>query len=487
MNNKQQNSSKQITTGKYQTIVIYNNGDKYVGNRKNGKRNGSGIMYYNNGEIYEGDWKDDKRDGIGIEIVSNGERYAGNWKNGKRNGRGIQQNTAHKTISCQFSDDCANGTGEIYYDDGDKFQGEIEMNQPNCGTMYYKNGDKYVGNFDGKRYHGSGTYYFKNGDIVDVMYNYGDLVKDRIIRKVHNNKNKNAIYMQYISKHNYEDRKYFKTKYDNINVSNNYIEIQEDDKIKNREDINDKNVAHLKIFYSDRGCSSGRLEHIIQQISLIHKDVKIKSIYLSACSSNRSYYDVSGKNLFDDITKQIMGNNENCIGFVSLVKPSYTTSMKQTRKDYNNDGNIQYGIKRNASNESSITEDNEKPRKYYKDEDFEYYCILNENGKKNIYKIPADLCYWREDLIDKGIFQEAFEALKNGKDYSFTTDVRENGKLIKNKKITISLNKNIERIKPVEIRQIKPESYNDFPQYEIREVINDEAKNIKQNNNIGIK
>ena len=95
------------------------------------------------------------------------------------------------------------------------------------------------------------------------------------------------------------------------------------------------------------------------------------------------------------------------------------------------------------------------------------------------------MCYWREDLIDKGIFQEAFEALKSGKDYSFTTDVRDNGKVIKNKEITISLNKNIEKIKPVEIRPIEPI---DFPkQYEIREVINDEAKNIKQNNNIEIK
>ena len=201
-----------------------------------------------------------------------------------------------------------------------------------------------------------------------------------------------------------------------------------------------------------------------------------------------------------------MGNNEDCIGFVSLVKPSYNISMKQTTKDYNNDDNnkdnTQYGIKRNASNESnesSITENSEKPiksynnecvekpRKYYKDEDFEYYCILNEKGKKNIYKIPADLCYWREDLIDKGIFQEAFEALKSGKNYSFTTDVRDNGKVIKNKEITISLNKNIEKIKPVEIKPIESEPYICFEQYEIKEVINDEAKNIKQNNNIEIK
>ena len=585
MNNKQQNLPKKITTGKYRTIVEYNNGDKYDGNWKDGKRNGFGSMYYNNGEKYigywkndkrnglgsmhynngntyngnwkdnkrngkgtlyyekddifhynapklkckyEGNWRNDKRNGRGVETISNGERYIGDWKNGKKNGRGFQEYSGNKKISCNFSDDCANGIGVIYYDDGDVFRGRIEDNKPNYGTMryknvgtyvgnfdhgdktngtmYYKNGDKYVGNFDGKWYHGRGTYYFKDGDIVDVMYDRGDLAKDRIIRKVHNNTNKKAIYMQYISNHSNDDQKYFKNKYNQINVSNNYIDIQDDGEIKNIGDINDQKETHLKIFYSTHGGKDRSLNNTINKILLTYENVKIKSIYLSACSCHGAYYDMFNNNLFDDITKQIMGNNEDCIGFVSLVKPSYNISMKQTTKDYNNEDNnkdnTQYGIKRNASNESnesSITENSEKPiksyndecfekpRKYYKDEDFEYYCILNEKGKKNIYKIPADLCYWREDLIDKGIFQEAFEALKNGKDYSFTTDVRDNGKVIKNKKITISLNKNIERIKPVEIKPIESESYIGFQQYEIREVINDEAKNIKQNNNIKTK
>jgi len=44
----------------------YNNGDRYDGDWKNGKKEGKGIYYYNNGNRYEGDWKNDLREGKGI-------------------------------------------------------------------------------------------------------------------------------------------------------------------------------------------------------------------------------------------------------------------------------------------------------------------------------------------------------------------------------------------------------------------------------------
>ena len=44
----------------------YPNGDKYVGEYQNGKKNGKGICYFASGDTYEGDWKDNKMDGNGI-------------------------------------------------------------------------------------------------------------------------------------------------------------------------------------------------------------------------------------------------------------------------------------------------------------------------------------------------------------------------------------------------------------------------------------
>ena len=46
-------------------IKEYDNG-KYIGEWKNGKREGKGIYYWNNGDIYEGDWKNNKGEGKGI-------------------------------------------------------------------------------------------------------------------------------------------------------------------------------------------------------------------------------------------------------------------------------------------------------------------------------------------------------------------------------------------------------------------------------------
>ena len=40
--------------------MYWNNGDRYEGDWKNGKREGKGIKYYNNGTKEDGDWKDDK-------------------------------------------------------------------------------------------------------------------------------------------------------------------------------------------------------------------------------------------------------------------------------------------------------------------------------------------------------------------------------------------------------------------------------------------
>ena len=44
---------------------IFNNGNRYEGDWKNGKKEGKGIFYFNSGSRYEGDWKNDKMEGKG--------------------------------------------------------------------------------------------------------------------------------------------------------------------------------------------------------------------------------------------------------------------------------------------------------------------------------------------------------------------------------------------------------------------------------------
>ena len=50
----------------FQSLTKSDINGKYIGQLKEGKREGSGIIYWSNGDKYEGEWKNDKNDGMGI-------------------------------------------------------------------------------------------------------------------------------------------------------------------------------------------------------------------------------------------------------------------------------------------------------------------------------------------------------------------------------------------------------------------------------------
>ena len=56
------------------------NGEKYVGEFKDGRRHGQGTVSIPNGSKYEGEWKDDEFNGQGKYTFSNGGSFVGLWK-----------------------------------------------------------------------------------------------------------------------------------------------------------------------------------------------------------------------------------------------------------------------------------------------------------------------------------------------------------------------------------------------------------------------
>ena len=76
----------------YGETINYDNGDKYDGEVRNGKRHGHGTYTFGSGEksgdIYYGEWKDGKYHGQGIFSFRDGQKYFGEFKDGLPNGQG---------------------------------------------------------------------------------------------------------------------------------------------------------------------------------------------------------------------------------------------------------------------------------------------------------------------------------------------------------------------------------------------------------------
>ncbi len=84
-----------------------------------------GEMRFPNGERYVGELKDGQPHGQGTFIWPNGEKYVGEWRNGQRN-----------------------GFGRFFWADGNKYDGQFRNNKKHGqGTLTYANGRQYVGEF----------------------------------------------------------------------------------------------------------------------------------------------------------------------------------------------------------------------------------------------------------------------------------------------------------------------------------------------------
>ena len=130
-------------------FLIFPNGDKYVGEYKDGKRNGRGTFTYNDGK-YVGEWKDGEQHGQGTITWSDGGKYVGEWKDGIPNGQG----------TFTFSEYDKNGN----LSDGKKYVGSWKDGEPwsGQGTYTWSDGGKYIGDWkDGKPWNGKS--YDKDG------------------------------------------------------------------------------------------------------------------------------------------------------------------------------------------------------------------------------------------------------------------------------------------------------------------------------------
>jgi hypothetical protein len=54
---------------------------QYVGQWKDGSKNGAGKLTWSNGDVFVGNFKDDVMHGEGTLTCGNGDKYTGGWEN----------------------------------------------------------------------------------------------------------------------------------------------------------------------------------------------------------------------------------------------------------------------------------------------------------------------------------------------------------------------------------------------------------------------
>ena len=150
---------------------IWADGDKYVGEFKNGKKDGQGTYTWTNGNKYVGKFKDDKLNGQGTYTFLNGNKYVGAFKNDQRNGQGTYTFASGDKYVGKFKHDKFSGQGTYTYGAntkwaGYKYVGEFENDKRNGhGTFTFANGRKQVGEFKNDVLNGFAITYFANGTI----------------------------------------------------------------------------------------------------------------------------------------------------------------------------------------------------------------------------------------------------------------------------------------------------------------------------------
>ena len=157
------------------------NGTKYVGEFKDGKRNGQFNVRYTNGEIFDGEFKADNREGQGTLIFPNGNRYVGKFKDGSLNGQGVLTYSNGDQYVGEFKDNKRNGYFTFTFSSGHRYVGEMkDDNRNGQGTETWPNGAKYIGEFKDDKQDGKGSEYRSDGSLLrSGIWENGNFVGSR--------------------------------------------------------------------------------------------------------------------------------------------------------------------------------------------------------------------------------------------------------------------------------------------------------------------
>lgn len=119
---------------------------------------------YKNGNIYIGEWLNGKRDGNGKHIWSNGDVYSGEWKDDMQHGWGKSDWIDGSCYKGSYVKNIKEGTGEYIWKDNSKYIGEWRSNEMDGhGEYHWTDGRKYIGSWKRSKMEGYGVFFWLDG------------------------------------------------------------------------------------------------------------------------------------------------------------------------------------------------------------------------------------------------------------------------------------------------------------------------------------
>jgi hypothetical protein len=122
----------------------WDDGEKYIGNWKDGKRSGIGINFWADESTYAGEWQGNLRNGHGLQVDADGSERVGIWDAGEFAKTFILLDST----GCIYGN-CTSSYGVYLWDSGETYMGYWANDKRNgTGINFFTNGNFYVGEWN---------------------------------------------------------------------------------------------------------------------------------------------------------------------------------------------------------------------------------------------------------------------------------------------------------------------------------------------------